>query len=44
MPFGALVGIEITAFRGRHTKALESPQSPDDHGSGHRLTDKSRHE
>ena len=44
MPFGALVGIEITAFRGRHTKALESPQSPDDHGSGHRVTDTSRHE
>ena len=26
MPFGALVGIEVTAYRGRHTNALESPQ------------------
>jgi len=29
MPFGALVGIEVTAYRGRHSKALESPQVQD---------------
>jgi 2-iminobutanoate/2-iminopropanoate deaminase len=29
MPFGALVGIEVTAYRGR-TRELESPQRPDD--------------
>ena len=44
MPFRALVGMEVTAYRGRHTKALASPESPDDHGSGHRLTDKSQHD
>jgi 2-iminobutanoate/2-iminopropanoate deaminase len=37
MPFGALVGIEVTALRGRHTEALKSRQSPGDHGSGHRF-------
>ena len=44
MPFGALVGIEVTAYRARHTKALETHQSPDNHASGHRLTDKSQHD
>jgi 2-iminobutanoate/2-iminopropanoate deaminase len=29
MPFGALVGIEVTAYRGR-TRELEGPQRPDD--------------
>ena len=33
MPFGALIGIEVTAFRGRDKKAPGSPQSLDDHGS-----------
>ena len=33
MPFGALIGIEVTACRGQDKKALESPQSLDDHGS-----------
>jgi len=42
MPFGALVGIEVTAYRGRDSKALESSQPSDDHGSGHQLADKSQ--